>query len=142
MAGKGSVNKIIIIGNLGADPELRNLPDGSSVVNLSVATTDSYTDKSGQKVEKTEWHRVSFFGRPAEIIHEYMRKGSKIYVEGSVQTRKYQDKEGNDRYITEVRGREFTFLSGRDDAGGGGGTPSSPPSKGGDNFSDMDDVPF
>ena len=142
MAGKGSVNKIIIIGNLGADPELRNLPDGSSVVNLSVATTDSYTDKSGQKVEKTEWHRVSFFGRPAEIIHEYMRKGSKIYVEGSVQTRKYQDKEGNDRYITEVRGREFTFLSGRDDAGGGGGSPSSPPSKGGDNFSDMDDVPF
>ena len=142
MAGKGSVNKIIIIGNLGADPELRNLPDGSSVVNLSVATTDSYTDKSGQKVEKTEWHRVSFFGRPAEIIHEYMRKGSKIYVEGSVQTRKYQDKEGNDRYITEVRGREFTFLSGRDDAGGGGGAPSSPPSKGGDNFSDMDDVPF
>ena len=142
MAGKGSVNKIIIIGNLGADPELRNLPDGSSVVNLSVATTDSYTDKSGQKVEKTEWHRVSFFGRPAEIIHEYMRKGSKIYVEGSVQTRKYQDKEGNDRYITEVRGREFTFLSGRDDASGGGGSPSSPPSKGGDNFSDMDDVPF
>ena len=140
----GSVNKVILIGNLGADPELRNLPSGNSVVNFNLATTESYTDKSGQKVEKTEWHRVEFFGRPAEVIHEYMRKGRPLYVEGSLQTDKWQDKDGNDRWTTKVKGFRFTFIGGRDDAGsgGGGGAPSSPPSKGGDNFSDMDDVPF
>ena len=83
MAG---VNKVIIVGNLGADPELKNLPSGDSVVNFSLATSESYTDKGGQKVEKTEWHRVEFFGRNAEIIHEYCRKGSLLYVEGSLQT--------------------------------------------------------
>ena len=86
MASSGTVNKVIVIGNLGNDPDLRNLPDGSSVVNFSVATSESFNDRSGQRVERTEWHRVSFFGRPAEIIHEYARKGSKMYVEGSLVT--------------------------------------------------------
>lgn len=145
MAGKGSVNKAIVVGNLGNDPELRNLPDGSSVVNFSLATSDVYTDKNGNRVEKTEWHRISFFGRPAEIIHEYARKGSKMYVEGFLQTRKWQDKEGIDRYTTEIKGREFTFLSTRASDGGGGGGDyggGGRHSGGGDNFGDMDDVPF
>lgn len=138
MAGRGSVNKAIVIGNLGNDPELRNLPDGSAVINFSVATTDVYYDKNNpnQKNEKTEWHRISFFGRAAEVIHEYARKGSKIYVEGMLQTRKWQDRDGNDRYTTEIKGREFAFLGGRNDAAGGGNKPAD------DNFSDMDNVPF
>lgn len=154
MAGKGSVNKAIVVGNLGNDPELRNLPDGSSVVNFSLATSDVYTDRTGNKVEKTEWHRISFFGRPAEIIHEYARKGAKMYVEGFLQTRKWQDKEGNDRYTTEIKGREFTFLSARPvgEGGGEGGQHGGSSgnnygnqrqgSGGGDNFGDMDDIPF
>ena len=148
MAGKGSVNKAIVVGNLGNDPELRNLPDGSSVVNFSLATSDVYTDRNGNKVEKTEWHRISFFGRPAEIIHEYARKGSKMYVEGFLQTRKWQDKEGHDRYTTEIKGREFTFLSARagggEDGGGGGNRYSGGDNRqpAGDNFNDMDDIPF
>ena len=142
MAGKGSVNKAIIVGNLGSDPELRNLPDGSSVVNFNVATTDVYYDKNNpsQKNEKTEWHRIVFFGRAAEVIHEYARKGSKIYVEGALQTRKWKDRDENERYTTEIKGREFTFLSSRNDAGGGGGGGDSKPAD--DNFSDMDNVPF
>lgn len=149
MASRGTVNKVILIGRLGADPELRNLPSGDSVVNLSLATNESYNDKSGQKVEKTEWHRVSFFGRPAEVIHEYCRKGSQLYVEGALQTRKWQDKDGNDRYTTEVKGFQFTFIGGRESGeGGGGGRADSSGGGGGanrpadDNFSDMDDVPF
>ena len=140
MAG---VNKVIIVGRLGADPELKNLPNGNSVVNFSLATSESYTDKGGQKVEKTEWHRVSFFDRPAEIIHEYCRKGSQLYVEGSLQTRKWQDKDGNDRYTTEIKGRNFTLLGGRNSGGegGSGGGGSSRPAAD-DNFGDMDDVPF
>ena len=149
MASKGSVNKVIILGNLGADPELRNLPDGSSMVNFNVATTESYPDKNNpqNRIEKTEWHRVSFFGRQAETIHEYCRKGSKIYVEGSIHTRKWQDPDGNDRYITDIRGRDFTFVGARGGgegsggaAGGGGGSSGSKPAD--DNFGDMDDVPF
>ena len=148
MAG---VNKAIVLGRLGADPELRNLPSGDSVVNFSLATSESYTDKSsGQKVEKTEWHRISFFGRAAEVIHEYCRKGSQIYVEGQLQTRKWQDKDGNDRYTTEIKGRDFTFVGGKNDndSGDGGGDRGGGNARGGDyggandNFSDMDDVPF
>ncbi|WOV91295.1 MAG: single-stranded DNA-binding protein [Candidatus Zeuxoniibacter abyssi] len=143
---KGTVNKVIIIGNLGADPELRNMPDGTAIANLRIATTESWADKKnpkGERMEHTEWHRVAFWGRQAEVIHEYMRKGSKIYVEGSLRTRKWQDKEGNDRYSTEIRGREFAFLSGRGD-----NAPSSPPSSSSsssaaaDSFSDMEDIPF
>lgn len=141
--GKGSLNKIMLIGNLGGDPELRSIPDGSSVVNFTLATTEVLYDKNNpsSKNERTEWHRVSFFGRSAEVIHEYCRKGSKLYVEGSLHTRKWQDKEGNDRWTTEVRGRNFTFLGARNDAGGGApaGGGKAP---GEDNFSDMDDVPF
>ena len=116
MASKGSLNKVMIIGNFGADPELRNLPDGGSVANFSVATTDTWTDKNtGTRKEQTEWHRVTFFGKLAEIIHQYGRKGGKIYVEGSLRTRKWEDKEGNTRWTTEIRGSDFTFLSSRRD---------------------------
>lgn len=115
----GSLNKVQIIGNLGADPEMKYLPSGSAVTNFSVATTDKWKDKtSGEQQERTEWHRVSFFGRPAEVITEYMRKGSSIYVEGSLQTRKWQDKDGNDRYTTEIKGRDFQFLGGGQQGGG------------------------
>lgn len=147
MAG---VNKVIVLGRLGADPELRNLPNGDSVVSLSLATSESYNDKSGQKVEKTEWHRISFFGRQAEVIHEYCRKGSQLYVEGKLQTRKWQDKDGNDRYTTDIKGREFSFVGSKhdNDGGGDGGERGGGNARGGDyggandNFSDMDDVPF
>ncbi len=147
MAGKGSVNKAIIVGNLGADPELRTLPSGDSVVNLSVATTESWADKNNPqapRVEKTEWHRVAFFGKQAEIIQEYMRKGSKIYVEGSLTTRKWQDKDGNDRWTTEIRGRDFTFLSARGEGGAPSPSPSGKPqtAPADDDFGGMDDIPF
>ncbi len=143
MSNKGTINKVTIIGNLGADPELRNLPDGTSIANLRIATTESWQDKNnpqGARMEHTEWHRVSFFGRQAEIIHEYTRKGSKIYVEGSLRTRKWQDKEGNDRYSTEIRGREFTFLSSKNDTGNSQSRAPSPAAD--DGFSDMEDIPF
>lgn len=148
MAG---VNKVILLGNLGADPELKNLPSGDSVVNFNLATSDSYTDKSGQKVEKTEWHRVEFFGRSAEVIHEYCRKGSQLFVEGSLRTDKWQDKDGNDRWTTKIKGFRFVFVGSKnsdgessggrgESSGGGGGGASSRAA--GDNFGDMDDVPF
>ena len=109
----GSLNKVLLIGNLGADPEMKYLPSGSAVCNLSLATTDKWKDKeSGAQKEKTEWHRISFFGKPAEVIAEYCSKGSALYVEGSIETRKWQDKEGKDRWTTEVKGRNFQFLGG------------------------------
>ncbi|MGU9951760.1 MAG: single-stranded DNA-binding protein [Gammaproteobacteria bacterium WSBS_2016_MAG_OTU1] len=147
----GGVNKVILVGRLGADPELRNSADGSAIVKLSLATSETFTDKQGQKVEKTEWHRIVFFGRSAEVIHEYLRKGSQMYVEGSLQTNKWQDKEGHDRYTTEVKGFRFTFLDSKGDnsssgggasSGGGGGSSSSGGGKSDDSYSDMDDVPF
>ena len=105
------VNKVILIGNLGQDPEVKFLGNGSAVVNLSLATNESWNDKTtGEKVEKTEWHKIAFFGKPAEIIGEYAKKGSVLYVEGSIQTRKWSDKDGNDQYSTEIKGREFQFL--------------------------------
>jgi len=97
-----SVNKVILIGNVGKDPETRYLPDGGAVSNLSVATSESWKDKSGAKQEKTEWHRVSFFGKLAEIVAEYVKKGSPINIEGRLQTRKWQDKDGTDKYSTEI----------------------------------------
>jgi single-strand DNA-binding protein len=99
-----SVNKVILVGNLGRDPEMRYLPSGEAVANLAIATTDKYKDKSGQMVEQTEWHRVSFFGRTAEVCGQYLKKGSQVYVEGSIRTRKYTDKEGIEKYATEIRG--------------------------------------
>jgi single-strand DNA-binding protein len=116
-----SVNKVIIVGNLGADPETRYLPSGEAVTNIRVATTDRWKDKaSGEMKEATEWHRISFFGRLAEIAGEYLKKGSQVYVEGQLRTRKWQDKEsGQDRYSTEIRGDTMQMLGRRE----GGGEP-------------------
>ncbi|MBW4049871.1 MAG: single-stranded DNA-binding protein [Proteobacteria bacterium] len=117
------VNKVILIGHLGADPETRAMPSGSSVANLRIATTESWRDKqSGEQQERTEWHRVALFGRLAEIASEYLRKGSQVYIEGSLRTRKWQDKQGNERYSTEIVGNEMQMLGGR---GGGAGAPAS-----------------
>ncbi|MFH1820167.1 MAG: single-stranded DNA-binding protein [Pseudomonadota bacterium] len=112
-----SVNKVILVGNLGHDPEMRYLPSGEAVANLAIATTDKYKDKTGQMVEQTEWHRVSFFGRTAEVCGQYLKKGSQVYVEGSIRTRKYTDKEGIEKYATEIRGDRMQMLGGR--SGGG-----------------------
>ena len=126
-----SVNKVIIVGNLGRDPETRYLPSGEAVTNISVATTDKWKDRtSGEMKEATEWHRVSFFGRLAEIAGEYLKKGSQVYVEGSLRTRKWQDKEGKDRYTTEIRGDVMQMLGSRAGAGearGGAGEPRAEP---------------
>ena len=105
-----SVNKVILVGNLGRDPEMRYLPSGEAVANLAIATTDKYKDKTGQMVEQTEWHRVSFFGRTAEVCGQYLKKGSQVYVEGSIRTRKYTDKEGVEKYATEIRGDRMQML--------------------------------
>jgi single-strand DNA-binding protein len=112
-----SVNKVILVGNLGRDPDMRYLPSGEAVANLAIATTDKYKDKSGQMVEQTEWHRVSFFGRTAEVCGQYLKKGGQVYVEGSIRTRKYTDKEGVEKYATEIRGDRMQMLGGR--SGGG-----------------------
>ncbi len=114
----GGVNKVILIGNLGADPELRYTPNGQAVCDIRLATNESWTDKSGQRQERTEWHRVVFWGKPAEICKQYLTKGQKLYVEGRLQTRSWDDKDGNKRYSTEIVGNDFMFLGG---AGGGGG---------------------
>lgn len=114
-----SVNKVILIGNLGADPETRYAPSGDAICNLRIATTEVWKDKSsGERREATEWHRVVFFGRTAEVAAQYLRKGSQIYVEGRLQTRKWQDKDGQDRYTTEIRGDEMKMLGGRQGMGG------------------------
>jgi single-strand DNA-binding protein len=118
-----SVNKVILVGNLGKDPEMRYLPSGEAVANLSVATTDSFKDRDGNKQEHTEWHRVSFFGRQAEVCGQYLKKGSQIYVEGSIRTRKWQDQSGQDRYSTEIRGDRMQMLGGKGGGGGGGSAP-------------------
>jgi single-strand DNA-binding protein len=115
-----SVNKVIIVGNLGADPETRYLPSGEAVTNIRVATTDRWKDKaSGEMKEATEWHRIAFFGRLAEVAGEFLKKGSQVYVEGSLRTRKWQDKDGQDRYSTEIRGDVMQMLGRRE----GGGEP-------------------
>ena len=121
-----SVNKVIIVGNLGADPETRYTPSGDAVTNIRVATTDRWKDKaSGEMKEATEWHRISFFGRLAEVAGQYLKKGSQIYVEGSLRTRKWQDKDGQDRYSTEIRGDIMQMLGRRE----GGGEPRELPSE-------------
>lgn len=119
MASKG-VNKVIIVGNLGADPEVRYMPSGGAVANISVATSESWKDKdSGQQQERTEWHRIVFYNRLAEIVGEYLRKGSKVFVEGSLRTRKWQDKSGQDRYTTEIIASSMQMLDSRGGAGAG-----------------------
>ncbi len=150
------VNKVILIGHLGADPETRAMPSGSSVANLRIATTESWRDKqSGEQQERTEWHRVALFGRLAEVAGEYLRKGSQVYIEGSLRTRKWQDKQGNERYSTEIVANDMQMLGGR--GGGGGGSGGGAPAResadygqpaaggggGGGEGSDFDDdIPF
>src|SRR4051812_43353368 len=126
-----SVNKVILVGNLGRDPETRYSPDGGAITNVSIATTDTWKDKaSGEKQERTEWHRVVFFTRLAEIAGEYLKKGSQVYIEGSLRTRKWQDKEGQERYTTEIVADRMQMLgsrSGMGDRGGmGDGAPREP----------------
>ena len=149
-----SVNKVIVVGNLGKDPETRFMPDGKAVCNFSVATTDKWTDKAtNEKKEATEWHRIATFGRLAEICGEYLKKGSQVYIEGKLRTRKWQDKEGQDRYTTEIIADAMQMLGSR--SGMGGGEPraemrepsaageSRPAKKPAGQFQDMDDdIPF
>ena len=160
-----SVNKVIIVGNLGRDPETRYMPSGDAMTTIAVATTDSWKDKSsGEKKEQTEWHRITFFGKLAEIAGQYLKKGSQVYVEGSLRTRKYTDKDGVEKYATDIRADTMQMLGSRQGAGGGSqmddGYSSAPPpqrqnagpSSGGasrpapkpaSNFNDMDDdIPF
>ncbi len=140
------INKVILVGNLGADPETRYMPSGTAVTNLSVATTESWKDKqTGEQKDRTEWHKVVMFDRLAEIAAEYLRKGSQVYIEGKLQTRKWQDRDGNDRWTTEIRANEMQMLGGRGGGGagapaGGGGPTSAAPEPGPDDFDD--DIPF
>ena len=113
-----SLNKVILIGNLGADPENRFAPSGDAICNIRLATTETWRDKNtGERREATEWHRVSFYGKLAEIAGQYLRKGSQVYIEGSLRTRKWQDKDGQDRYTTEIRADEMKMLGGRREGG-------------------------
>ena len=165
-----SVNKVIIVGNLGRDPETRYMPSGDAMTSITVATTDTWKDKAtGEKKEATEWHRVVFFGKLAEIAGQYLKKGSQVYIEGSLRTRKYTDKDGVEKYATDIRADTMQMLGSRQGMGGGagagggmddGGYNSAPPARqntggggggGGSrpaprpapNFSDMDDdIPF
>ncbi len=143
------INKVIIVGNLGADPETRYMPSGSAVTNLSIATSEQWKDKqTGEQKERTEWHKVAMFNRLAEIAAEYLRKGSQVYIEGKLRTRKWQDRDGNDRWTTEVIADEMQMLGGRgggsapmsSDSGPSGGPSGGPPQSPPDDFED--DIPF
>ncbi|HHH38179.1 MAG TPA: single-stranded DNA-binding protein [Sedimenticola sp.] len=153
------VNKVILIGNLGRDPEVRYMPNGNAVANVTLATSESWKDKNtGEPQEHTEWHRVVFFRRLAEIAGEYLKKGSKVYIEGRLQTRKWQGQDGQDRYTTEIVANDMQMLDSRGGGGGGsfdsprptqgsaagaasgGSTPPSSPAPGGNDFED--DIPF
>jgi len=155
-----SVNKVIIVGNLGRDPETRYMPSGDAITNIAVATTDSWKDKAtGEKKEQTEWHRISAFGKLAEIMAQYLKKGSQVYIEGSLRTRKYTDKDGIERYATEIRADTMQMLGSRQGMGAPSddgyssppqrqssapaGSAARPASRPAPNFSDMDDdIPF
>lgn len=165
-----SVNKVILLGNLGRDPEVRYLPSGDPVANITIATSSRYKSKTGEMVEETEWHRVTFFGRLAEIAAQYLKKGRPVYVEGRIKTRKYTDKDGIEKYATDIIANEMQLLGGRegmgeptgDDEGSGGysrpaatARPSAPaasaarpapapsPARPASGFDDMDDdIPF
>jgi single-strand DNA-binding protein len=149
-----SVNKVILVGHLGRDPETRYAPDGGAITNVSVATSENWKDKSGERQERTEWHRVVFFNRGnyklAEIAGEYLKKGSQVYIEGKLQTRKWTDKDGQDRYTTEIVAETMQMLGSRQGMGGGDGAggPPSPAKAAGAKaapakFDDMDDdIPF
>ncbi len=124
----GSVNKVILVGNLGRDAELRYTPGGAAVATLNLATTEVWNDKGGQRQEKTEWHRIVLWGKQAESLQEYLTKGKQIYVEGRLQTRQWDDKDGNKRYTTEIKADRITLLGG---GGGGGRGASAPMDRGG-----------
>jgi single-strand DNA-binding protein len=127
------INKVILVGNLGADPETRAMPSGTTVANLRIATSESWRDKqSGEQQERTEWHRVVLFGRLGEVAAEYLKKGSQVYIEGSLRTRKWQDKQGQERYSTEIVGNDMQMLGGRGASGGGGGGGGGGTGGGGD----------
>lgn len=141
------VNKVLLIGNLGKDPEVKYMPSGDAVCNFSIATTESWNDKtSGDKVEKTEWHNIVMFKRLAEVAGEYLRKGSQVYIEGRLQTRKWQDRDGNDRYTTEIRADQMQMLGGRGGSAGAGASaaPQSAPAPSQARASGdfEDDIPF
>jgi len=161
-----SVNKVILVGNLGRDPEVRYLPSGDPVANITIATSSKYKGKDGNMVEETEWHRVTFFGKLAEIVGQYLKKGRSVYVEGRIKTRKYTDKDGVEKYATDIIANEMQMLgnregmggpAGEDEGGGGGYARSAPASRPGasapqsasaqskpsSGFDDMDDdIPF
>ena len=145
------VNKVILVGNLGKDPEVRYMPNGNAVANITLATSESWKDKqTGEQQEKTEWHRIVMFRRLGEIAGEYLKKGSQVYIEGKLQTRKWQDNSGNDRYTTEIVANEMQMLGGRGGGSAGYSADSAPASKaapapapataGADDFDD--DIPF
>lgn len=137
------INKVILIGNLGADPDVRHTAGGAAVATLTVATTESWKDKSsGEKVEKTEWHRAILFGRLGEIAGEYLKKGSKVYLEGKLQTRKWQDKQGQDRYTTEIIVNDLQMLDGRGSKEVSQSEPMADPVAAGDHADFDDDIPF
>ncbi len=130
MASRG-VNKVILVGNLGNDPEIRYMPNGNAVANLSIATSESWKDQQGNMQERTEWHRVTMYRRLAEVAGEYLKKGSQVYLEGKLQTRKWQDQQGQDRYTTEIIADQMQMLGGRGDGAGqgqGGGYQQRPQS--------------
>lgn len=139
-----SVNKATILGNLGRDPEIRFMPGGEAVANLSIATSETWKDKnSGEKKEATEWHRVVFFGKVAELCQKYLAKGSKVYIEGMIKTRKWDDDKGVTRYSTEIMGREIKFLSPTSESEGRPQASSSTPPASSSSFNDVaDDIPF
>jgi len=139
-----SVNKVILVGNLGRDPETRSFPNGDQVCNITLATTDRYKDKtSGEMKEITEWHRVSFFGRLAEVAAQYLRKGSQCYVEGSLRTRKWTDKDGIEKYSTEIRADSMQMLGGKPQGEGQSRAPAAAPRQAPDSAPDDDSsIPF
>jgi len=156
-----SLNRVELIGNLGQDPDVKSFPDGGMIVNISVATTSTFKDRSGEQQDKTEWHRIVMRGYNAQNAEKYLHKGSKVFIEGELQTRSYEDRDGNTRYITEVSCRSFIMLDSRQDSGGGyqssGGAPSQyndnrqsdnkanekPQTSPADNLAeDDDDIPF
>ena len=139
------INKVIILGNLGSEPDARYMPNGNAVTNISVATTDSWKDKESQeRIEKPEWHRVVFFGRLAEIASEYLKKGSQVYVEGRLQTRKWEDKEGNDRWTTEIVAKDMQMLGERISSPSNSDNANAPKSSNSEFESNDfdDDIPF
>ena len=141
------VNKVILVGNLGQKPEIRYTQTNTAVATLSIATSESWKDKdSGEQREKTEWHRVVFFGKLAEIAEQYLDKGSQLYIEGKLQTRKWQDKVGNDKYTTEILGNEMNMLGGRQSSGDSGefdqSQPASQTAQSHDNQISEEDIPF